>query len=50
MLNLKLGEVLIKMRVTQSEPLADGETVPITFDSESIHLFDAETGLRLEAG
>ncbi len=50
LLNLKLGEVLIKMRVTQSEPLADGETVPITFDSESIHLFDAETGLRLEAG
>jgi len=49
LLNLKLGEVLVKMRVSQAEPLADGEAVPIAFDSESVHLFDAETGLRLES-
>ena len=48
LLNLKLGDALVKMRVAQSEPLADGETVPIAFDSDSIHLFDAETGLRVE--
>jgi ABC-type sugar transport system ATPase subunit len=49
LLNLKLGDALVKMRVAQSEPMADGETVPITFDSQSIHLFDAETGLRVQA-
>jgi len=49
LLNLKLGEVLIKMRVAQSEPMTDGETVPVAFDSDSIHLFDAETGLRVQA-
>ncbi|TFH49975.1 MAG: ATP-binding cassette domain-containing protein, partial [Lysobacterales bacterium] len=48
LLNLKLVEALVKMRVAQSKPMADGETVPIAFDSDSIHLFDAETGLRVQ--
>ena len=49
LLNLMLGEELIKMRVSQSERPPDGETVPVSFDADSIHLFDAETGLRVEA-
>ncbi len=49
LLNLKLGDVLVKMRVAQTEPIVDGETVPIAFDAESLHLFDADTGLRVEA-
>ena len=47
LLNLKLGEILIKMRVTESVRIVDGETVPIAFDVGSIHLFDAESGLRV---
>lgn len=49
LLNLKLGEVLVKMRVAQSGLIEDGDNIPIAFDSDSIHLFDAETGLRVEA-
>lgn len=48
LLNLKLGEILVKMRLTQSSPMADGETVPIAFDADSIHLFDADTGQRVQ--
>jgi multiple sugar transport system ATP-binding protein len=47
LLNLKLGEVLVKMRVAESVRIGDGETVPIAFDSGSIHLFDSHTGLRV---
>lgn len=48
-LNLKLGENLIKMRVPESVEISDAETVSIAFDTQSIHLFDAHNGLRLEA-
>ena len=48
MLNLKLGDILIKMRVPESVRIADAETVPIVFDVGSIHLFDADSGLRME--
>jgi ABC-type sugar transport system ATPase subunit len=47
LLNLKLGESLIKMRVSESVHIVDGETVPIAFDVDSIHLFDADSGLRV---
>jgi len=49
LLNLKLGEMLIKMRVSHAKRSADGETVPVSFDPDAIHLFDAESGLRVEA-
>lgn len=49
LMNLKLGDVLIKMRTARSGELQDGETVPVSFDPESIHLFDADTGLRVDA-
>ena len=48
LLNLKLGDILIKMRVPESVRIADAETVPIVFDVGSIHLFDADSGLRME--
>jgi ABC-type sugar transport system ATPase subunit len=48
LLNLKMGEVLVKMRTAGAERVAEGETVPIAFEPESIHLFDAGTGRRVE--
>ena len=48
LLNLKLGDVLVKMRIAQFERLGDGESIPISFDPEAIHLFDTETGRRVE--
>ena len=48
MLNLYLGEKLVKMRVTQSARFADGETVPVWFDAESVHLFDTDNGRRID--
>lgn len=48
LLNLKMGEVLVKMRTAGAERIAEGDTVPIAFEPESIHLFDAKTGRRVE--
>ena len=48
LLNLYLGDNLIKMRVTDMQGIKDGDTVPISFDVNAIHLFDSNTGLRLE--
>ncbi|MCY4468248.1 MAG: ABC transporter ATP-binding protein [Thiotrichales bacterium] len=49
LLNLKLGEVLVRMRVAQSEAIPDAEIIPVAFEPSAIHLFDAETGRRVEA-
>ena len=48
LLSLELGAAVVKMRVGPTESPVDGDTVPIAFDPNAIHLFDAETGLRLE--
>jgi len=48
LLNLYLGENLVKMRTTEPGSVTDGDTVPIWFDTESIHLFDAESGSRID--
>ncbi len=48
LLNLKMGDVLVKMRTAGGERIAEGDTVPIAFEPESIHLFDAKTGRRVE--
>ena len=39
----------VRMRVAQSEPIPEAETIPIAFDPAAVHLFDAETGRRVEA-
>ena len=49
LLNLELGEVLVRMRVAQTEAIPETETIPIAFEPNAIHLFDAETGRRVEA-
>ena len=49
LLNLLIDEHLVKMRVSEAGNFSDGDTVPILFDAESIHLFDSETGLRIDA-
>ena len=48
LLNLKLGEVLVRMRVAHTEAIPETETIPIAFEPSAIHLFDAETGRRVE--
>ena len=48
LLNLKLGDMLIKMRIAQSERPKDGETIPVSFDPDAVHLFDSDTGIRVE--
>jgi len=49
LLNLYLGENLLKVRAADMPSLRDGETVPISFDADAIHLFDPDTGLRIAA-
>ena len=48
LLNLYLGENLVKMRVTDMQGIKDGDTVGISFDTDALHLFDRETGLRID--
>jgi multiple sugar transport system ATP-binding protein len=48
LLNLYLGDNLVKMRVTDMQGLEDGDTVGISFDTDALHLFDRETGLRID--
>jgi len=48
LLNLYLGEKLVKMRVTDMQGFKDGDTVGIAFDTDALHLFDRETGLRID--
>lgn len=48
LLNLYLGERLIKLRTSESAHFTDGETVPVSFDSKSVHLFDSDSGSRIE--
>jgi multiple sugar transport system ATP-binding protein len=48
LLNLYLGDNLVKMRVTDMQGFKDGDTVGISFDTDALHLFDRETGLRID--
>lgn len=48
LLNLYLGENLVKMRVTDKQGFKDGDTVGIAFDTDALHLFDRESGLRID--
>ncbi len=48
LLNLYLGKNLIKMRVADMHGLKDGGVVSVSFDRNSIHLFDCGTGLRID--
>ena len=50
LLNLGLGDALVRMRVAAAEPIPETETIPIAFEPDSIHLFDAGTGHRVGTG
>jgi ABC-type sugar transport system ATPase subunit len=47
LLNLYLGDQLIKLRTSESTRFSDGDSVPIGFDSASVHLFDTDSGVRI---
>lgn len=48
LLNLYLGDTLIKMRVPEMSQMVEGDIVPVGFDTAAIHLFAAETGERIQ--
>jgi ABC-type sugar transport system ATPase subunit len=47
LLNLFLGDDLVKVRVASFDGGREGDVVPIAFDPAAIHLFDTESGLRI---
>ena len=49
LLNLHVGEQLVKVRLPEVQQFAENELVPLSFDPENIHLFDPQTGLRIES-
>jgi ABC-type sugar transport system ATPase subunit len=48
LVNLRLGDDIVKMRVAGRSPFRDGESVRLKLDPEGIHLFDRETRKRIE--
>ncbi|KAA3620946.1 MAG: ABC transporter ATP-binding protein [Proteobacteria bacterium] len=50
LLNLYLGDKLIKMRVPSFDSGSEGDEVRVSLDPGAIHLFDSQTGLRIPAG
>jgi ABC-type sugar transport system ATPase subunit len=48
LLNLHLGEHLVKVRIATPEAFTEGEEIPIAFEPDYIHLFHPETGARIE--
>jgi multiple sugar transport system ATP-binding protein len=47
LLNLKLGEHSIKMRVNGKAKVAESEPLGISFDPDALHLFDQASGQRI---
>lgn len=50
LLNLYLGDHLIKVRVPSFDAGTEGDEVRVAFEPEAIHLFDSDTGLRIPGG
>ena len=48
LLNLYLDDQLIKLRLGEHQPLPDGDPIPVLFDPDALHLFDADSGLRID--
>ena len=48
LLNLYLGENLLKVRTTERPAAREGEMIPIAFDMEALHLYSPQTGLRVD--
>ena len=47
LLNLYLGDQLVKVRVPEFDAKSEGDEVRIGFEPEAIHLFDSNTGMRI---
>jgi multiple sugar transport system ATP-binding protein len=45
--NVLVGDTLVKLRTERPGALREGDTVHVTFDAEDMHLFDAGTGQRV---
>ncbi len=48
LLNLYLGDHLIRLRHGETRRFDDGEEIRIAFEADHIHLFDPDSGLRLD--
>lgn len=47
-LDLSLGDQLVRAKFPAAQRLAEGDRVPLHFDVSSLHVFDRTTELRLE--
>jgi len=45
--NLEIGERIVKMRTGESVRVREGDHVHVAFSADAMHLFDAESGRRL---
>ena len=48
LLNFHVGDQLVKVRLSEVRHFTENELVPLSFEPEHIHLFDPQTGLRIE--
>ena len=48
LLNFDVGEQLVKVRLPEVCRFADNETVRLAFDPGHVHLFDPQTGMRID--
>jgi multiple sugar transport system ATP-binding protein len=46
--NLKIGGDLVKMRVNGASPFRDGDQIRVCLDPDRLHLFERESGKRIE--
>jgi ABC-type sugar transport system ATPase subunit len=44
--DLQVGEAIVKMRTDRRPAAKEGEAVHVAFDPSSLHLFDAVSGQR----
>jgi ABC-type sugar transport system ATPase subunit len=49
LVNLRLGDNIVKMRVNGRSPFCEGDTLSIRFDPARIHIFDRQTRRRIES-
>jgi multiple sugar transport system ATP-binding protein len=47
-INLKMGAARVKMRVSGKSPFRDGEQIRVRFDPDRLHVFERDSGRRVE--
>lgn len=48
LLNLSVGDDLLKVRLPEIRRFADNESLKLAFDPRCVHLFDPQTHLRID--